>query len=245
MVRHIILRFEAPLMSFGDQRIDHIGPTGRFPSASMLTGLLANALGWSRTDGEKLRDLQSRIRYAARVDVEGRRVDDFQTAQLGADDRGWTTSGTPDKRAGHPATYDAPHIRRRTYLADAVATVALRLEPPPLAPSIDDVAAALLTPARPLFVGRKPCLPTARVYAGHAEGDTALEALLAWPLDPSSGGDVPCMWAADDAPAWAVASDRRTVADERQWAESGLHGGGRTVCEGRVSRERFAAGIPA
>lgn len=245
MVRHIILRFEAPLMSFGDQRIDHIGPTGRFPAASMLTGLLANALGCSRTDGEKLRDLQSRIRYAARVDVEGRRVDDFQTAQLGADDRGWTTSGTPDGRAGGKATYDAPHIRRRTYLADAVATVALRLESPSVAPSMDDVAAALVTPARPLFVGRKPCLPTARVFAGDTEGDTALEALLAWPLDPRGSGDVPCMWAPADTPAWAVTSNTRMVADERQWAESGLHGGGRIVCEGSVSRDRFATGAPA
>ncbi|MXY16012.1 MAG: type I-E CRISPR-associated protein Cas5/CasD, partial [Acidobacteria bacterium] len=200
MVRHIILRFEAPLMSFGDQRIDHIGPSGRFPAASMLTGLLANALGWSRTDGAELRDLQSRIRYAARVDVEGRRVDDFQTAQLGADDRGWTTSGTPDRRTGGKATYDATHIRRRTYLADAVATVALRLESLSAAPSMDDVAAALATPARPQFRVREQCLPPPPVLAGHAEGDTALEALLAWPLDPGSSGDVRCMWPADDAP---------------------------------------------
>jgi len=244
MARHLILRLEAPLMSFGDQRIDHIGPTGRFPAASMLTGLIANALGWSRTDGEMLHDLQSSVRYAARLDAEGRRVTDFQTVQLGANDKAWTTRGAPDGRTGGPATYDAPHIRRRTYLADAVATVALRLDAA-VSPSTDDVAGALETPARPLFVGRKPCLPTAPVFAGHADGDTALEALLAWPLDPGPSADVPCMWAADDAPAWAAPSETRTVADERQWAGSGMHGGGRTVCEGVIPRERFAAGAAA
>ena len=244
MARHLILRFEAPLMSFGGERIDHIGPTGRFPAASMLTGLIANALGWSRTDGEALHALQSRVCYAARLDAEGRRIADFQTVQLGADDKGWTTRGVPDGRTGGPATYNAPHIRRRTYLADAVATVALRLDAT-APPSMDDVAGALEMPARPLFVGRKPCLPTAPVFAGHADGDTALEALLAWPLDPGRSADVPCMWAADDAPAWVAPSETRMVADERQWAGSGMHGGGRAVCEGAIPRERFATGAPA
>ena len=243
MVRHLILRFEAPLMSFGEERIDHIGPTGRFPAASMLTGLIANALGWSRTDGEALHGLQSRLRYAARLDTEGRRVVDYQTAQLGAGDKGWTTRGVPDERGG--GTYDAPHIRRRTYLADAVATVALRLDSSQAAPSPDEVAEALVAPARPLFVGRKPCLPTAPVFAGHADGDTALEALLAWPLAPGRGADVPCMWPVADTPAWAAPSEMQRVADERQWAGSGLHGGGRAVCEGAIPRERFATAVPA
>ncbi len=36
-------------MSFGGEIVDNFGVTRRFPSASMLTGLIANALGWRRT----------------------------------------------------------------------------------------------------------------------------------------------------------------------------------------------------
>jgi CRISPR system Cascade subunit CasD len=39
-------------------------------------------------------------------------------------------------------------------------------------------------PARPLFLGRKPCLPAARLFAGFVEAEGAREALEALPLDP-------------------------------------------------------------
>ena len=49
-MEHLILRLEAPLMAFGGETIDNLGVVRRFPSASMLTGLLANALGWLMRD---------------------------------------------------------------------------------------------------------------------------------------------------------------------------------------------------
>ena len=81
-------------MSFGGETVDNIGVTRWFPSSSMLTGLLANALGWDRTDGPRHQALQDRLVFAARIDREppgGVPLTDFQTAQLGARDRGWTT----------------------------------------------------------------------------------------------------------------------------------------------------------
>ena len=51
-MRHLILRLEAPLMAFGGETIDNYGVIRRFPSASMLTGLLANALGLRRTQAQ-------------------------------------------------------------------------------------------------------------------------------------------------------------------------------------------------
>src|SRR5215813_9680694 len=47
-MRHLILRLEAPLMSFGGDMIDANGPTLDFPLASLVIGLMANALGWTR-----------------------------------------------------------------------------------------------------------------------------------------------------------------------------------------------------
>ena len=51
-MQHLILNLESPLMSFGGETIDNHGVTRRFPAASMLTGLLANALGWQSVERE-------------------------------------------------------------------------------------------------------------------------------------------------------------------------------------------------
>ena len=241
-MRHLVLHLESPLMAFGGEAIDQIGVTRRFPSVSMLTGLLANALGWNRTDGAYHQRLQDRLVFAARIDREpagGAPLSDFQTAQLGAGDRGWTTWGRPESRGGGPATYDSPHLRFRDYLADMIVTVALRLDPPGDHPDLDAVARALEEPARPLFIGRKPCLPSASLFAGFGEADGALAALLAWPLAEAARGEaapvVRAIWPASEAPAGITPAQSYTLTDQRNWASSGLHGGGRLVCEGLIS----------
>ena len=50
-MRHLIMRLESPLMAFGGEAIDNLGVIRSFPAASMLTGMLANALGWRRVEG--------------------------------------------------------------------------------------------------------------------------------------------------------------------------------------------------
>src|SRR5690606_26406243 len=60
----------------------------------------------------------------------------------------------------------SPYIRQRYYRADARVIVALRLEPSEVSPTLDGVASALDHPARPLFIGRKTCLPSAPLLAG-------------------------------------------------------------------------------
>ena len=214
--RWLHLRLTAPLMAFGGVTIDQVGPTRDFPSASALTGLFANALGWRREDGHAHQTLQDRLEFGALIAREGRLLTDTQNAKLEAYDRGWTTWGRPDERAG--ATYGSPHRRRRDYLADHDCRVVLRLLPGD-GPDLDALAAALDCPARPLFIGRKPCLPSAPLFAGWVEGADARAALAAlalpgraiWPMvGDESGHDLP---------------------DLRNWV-SGLHGGSRRVCEG-------------
>src|SRR5262245_17286242 len=95
MVRHLLLRLEAPLMAFGGETIDNLGVIREFPAQSMLTGLFANALGWRREESNKHDRLQARLVFGARLDRAGSRFTDFQTAELSRDDRGWTTSGLP------------------------------------------------------------------------------------------------------------------------------------------------------
>ena len=153
-------------MSFGTTAVDHRRPVQAWPAASMLTGLLANALGWDGADATALDALQARLRWAARIDRPGALLHDFQTAQLSQSDKGWTTRGVVEERGGGPDAYKSPHLRYRDYRADASVLVALRLQPAEPTPTLEDLARALDTPARPLFLGRKGCLPATRINRG-------------------------------------------------------------------------------
>ena len=94
----LLLRFDAPLVSFGAPMVDHNGIVQSFPALSMLAGLLGNALGWDHRDAVKLAVLQERIRYAARIDRRGEPLVDYQTVDLGQQwmlprRAGWTRNG--------------------------------------------------------------------------------------------------------------------------------------------------------
>ena len=254
MPRHLIMNLESPLMAFGGETIDNYGVVRPFPAASMLTGLFANAVGWRRVEREPHQRLQDRLVFAVRIDREpygGMRMTDFQTAKLGANDRGWTTRGMPEGRAGGANTYNAPHLRYRDYHSDMRVTVALRLEPADEEPTLDHLADKLQEPARPLFIGRKPCLPSRRLFGGFSDGHTVMDALLAWPLAEETeraglAARVRMLWPRDeDAEHMEDVSVSRDymITDQRNWV-SGLHGGGRWVREATRERDRFSAPSP-
>ena len=245
-MQHLVLRLEAPLMSFGGETVDNYGVIRSFPAASMLAGLGANALGWRRTETERHQRLQDRLVFAARIDREpagGVRLTDFQTAAINNTEEGWTTRGHPEGRRGGTFTN---HLRYRDYFADMRVTVALRLEPAAETPTLDELAAALQEPARPLFLGRKPCLPAAPLLAGFSDAPTALEALLAFPLAAAANApDIRTLWpdgeGAADTIEGLAPSRSYLLTDQRNW-RSGLHGGGRPVHESRIPALLFAAG---
>ncbi len=228
MARHLLMRLRSPLIAFGGETIDNFGVIRDFPALSMVTGLLANALGWDRGDDDRHNRLQERLVMGARLDDGGKRLVDFQTAQLEKDDKVWTTRGTPESRGG--ASYSGPHLRYRHYHADMNALLALRLQAADEAPTLDDLAAALDKPVRPLFIGRKTCLPTDRLMAGWVEADNILEALQkAWP--PVSG-KARVQWPEGEGQLPGRHHNHSLdVCDERNWT-SGVHGGWRPVFEG-------------
>lgn len=217
-------------MAFGGETIDNYGVIRDFPALSMVTGLLANALGYRREESEQHDRLQTRLVVGARLDRTVQRLTDFQTAQLGKDDKSWTTWGTPEERRGGADSYKAPHLRYRDYHASLSVLVALRLEPAEESPDLDDLAHALDHPTRPLFIGRKSCLPSARIFAGWQTAENILHALqtadrsecatrsrLQWPEGEGT-----------------LDGDRLIdLCDERNWT-SGVHGGWRPVREGSL-----------
>jgi CRISPR system Cascade subunit CasD len=232
MARHLLMRLQGPLMAFGGETIDNLGVIREFPAQSMLTGLIANALGWRREDATAHDRLQARLIFGARLDRRGSRITDFQTAGLGKDDQGWTTSGQPEGRAGGDGTYKGQHLRFRDYHADAAVLIAMRLEPAMEAPTLEHVAQALQHPARPLFLGRKPCLPAAPLFHGWFDAPNVLAVLQEVPSLTSCGDDARAMW--PDGEGELGSARRVDLCDERNWA-SGVHGGWRPVREASLS----------
>ena len=220
----LALRLEAPLMSFGGESIDQLGPTREFPAASMLVGLLTNALGWRWGDRDALQQLQDRLVFAAAILRAGTILTDTQNARLQRADSGWTTHGKPEGRTGGRASYNAPHRRRRDYLEDGVVFVALRLCPAGMQPDLERVEASLHRPARPLFIGRKSCLPAGPVLAGRIRAATAHDAIAR--LAPQCRA----IWPEGNGPAGTGVIE---LTDRRNW-QSGLHGGSRRIIEGRL-----------
>ena len=234
MRRWLVLRLEAPLPAFGGVAVDHIGPVRDFPGASMLTGLIGNALGWSYTDGPLLQSLQQRLVFASRIDREGSRLTDLQSVLLSPADAGWTTRGTPETRAS--SSYAGPHIRRRDYLSDARVSVVLHLSREADPPRLRDIARALDFPERPLFIGRKTCLPSIPLLppgaARRVDAATAHAALRALP----GTGRYRASWPGGEGPeaSGQGACVTSHLPDRRNWI-TGLHGGSRSVVEGRIS----------
>ena len=236
-MRWLHLRLRAPLMSFGGVAIDAYGVIYDFPAQSMLVGLLANALGWTRSMRANHQELQDRLVFGAVHEHVSTRLRDYQTAKLYQDDAAWSTRGAPIGRR-RSSSYNRSDERGqwltaqrwRDYEVDMSVSVVVRLYPVEVEPTLDDMAAALLRPARPLFIGRKNCLPSAPLLVGDVEAPDACAALRA--VAPSAAADLPGVWPAAEGKAGLhPATD---VTDERNWI-SGLHGGARRVRKGRLS----------
>lgn len=228
----LMLRLDGPLMAFGAPMTDALGPTLEWPGLSLLTGLFANALGFDHAEADRTQALQARLKYGARADRRGKRIWDFQTVDLGQPHLmvgTWTTRGIRDIRRG--ASSEGTHIRRREYLADAIYTVAVGLDGDGEI-SLDELADALLEPERPLFFGRKPCLPAAPILVGKVQAPSVRAALS---IVPAAGGDT----TGDRLMAWWPEEEEQpdsrviVVVDERDWANQ-IHVGSRMMRSGWI-----------
>ncbi len=254
----LLMRLRAPMMSFGAPIVDSLGVIQPYPALSMVCGLLGNALGYHHRDADKLTRLQGRLRFAVRQDLAGRRLRDFQTADLGQDfmlsNRAWTTSGVLDERAGGSAK-TGTHIRKRDYWVDAAYTLAVGLEGEG-EPSLEALDGALRYPARPLFIGRKPCVPSERISMGLTQADSLVHALRRAPLAKNAprrvamgswmrarlgSDDQRCaMWWPQGDPNGEDPLDTFPVTDARDWANQ-IHVGQRWLCHGQVPIDTLCA----
>jgi len=250
----LILRFDAPLISFGAPIVDNRGEIQPYPALSMMAGLLGNALGFDHSNFDRLERLQERLQYAVRQDRRGKQIRDFQTVDIaqphmrayGRESRAWTTRGELENRTNQNKKGDrGPLLRYRDYWADSIHTVAVTLSPPDEAPTLDNLEAAVKHPARPLFLGRKPCLPAGSLFVKQTQADrleTVLADLSTAPLaDRADDGPSYTMWwpthpDADEPPSNGPLTEdlRRPVTDRRDWTNQ-IHVGQRWIARGTLS----------
>ena len=241
---YVILHLSAPLISFGTVRVDRFSPTSRTPHISMLTGLFANALGYSLPgDADLLDRLQARISATSIMPAElihAPPLQDLQTVLFPKSAVRWTTGGAETVRTARRGPDQPPYVRTREYLEDHPVVVAVSLEPECESPGPEEIGRALARPARPLYIGRRCCIPQAPLLAGIEQAPGPLAAALKYRR----------LCATDDQPLTAVCAgenlppipgDAMTGSEtsRRSWQRGGLHGG-ETITHTFSVRERSA-----
>lgn len=135
----LLLRLAGPLQAWGYDSKFETRRTGREPTKSGVTGLLAAALGRKRD--EAIDDLLA-LHFGVRVDKEGELLHDYHTVQM---------------KSGK--TY----VTHRYYLSDATFLVGFESEDEKPLKTLEQ---ALYNPAFPLFLGRRSCVPTLPLVIG-------------------------------------------------------------------------------
>jgi CRISPR system Cascade subunit CasD len=237
MNEFIILNLTAPLLSFGGVAVDNINPTMKFPAKSMITGLLSNALGYNH-ESEEIERLQKRIIYGTLNKKPGIEIQDYQTVNLGQDfmvGTGWTTWGNPSGRDGQ--NDKGTHIRKRFYIADSEYLVALTLKDSHLSPTLNRIENALLKPERPLFLGRKCCLPSDRIFQKRLPAQSIEEAFINFLQNNQQEGEdlntEYTIWLPCDQVSLNASERVLSVSDERDWKNQ-IHSGCRLILNKKI-----------
>lgn len=167
----LLLKFDAPMQSWGiDEKLkDH--KTDFIPSKSAVIGMIASAEG--RRRDEDVSDLAA-LRFGVRIDKDGELLSDFQTSLMGGRqgkekdyyNNGHMTSTVNDKYM---------KVGTRYYLCDAIFTCGIEGS----YKELETIRDALLNPANALFLGRRSCPVTAELVQGIVEGslEDALKSL--------------------------------------------------------------------
>jgi CRISPR system Cascade subunit CasD len=158
----LLLRFAAPLQSWGASSRFNIRMTRREPTKSGTIGFIAAALGIRREDSGALAEL-ARLRFGVRADQPGQLLHDFHTA--------------------HTMDGKQSFVSHRHYLADAVFLVGLASEDAALLANIES---AVKNPEFPLYLGRRSCPPSGEVCLGIRAGIDLFDALTAEPWHAST-----------------------------------------------------------
>lgn len=138
-MKTILLKLAGPLQSWGTSSHYEIRHTDPHPSKSAVIGMVAAALGYRRSETDKIAAL-NRLDFAVRIDQPGQITKDYQTAHQ--------YKYNPDRML------KKPYVTNRYYLEDAVFIAAIGSSDDSW---IDMIADALRHPYFQLYMGRRSC----------------------------------------------------------------------------------------
>ena len=154
----LLLRFAAPIQSWGADSKFERRTTRREPTKSGVIGLAAAALGLERT--APLDEL-SALRFGVRIDQPGQILRDYHTTLRPKVGELYATQQDYRKALmenGAPRVYTT----ERYYLCDAIFVVGLE----GTSTLLEKIEQALAAPVFPLYLGRRSCPPVGRISLG-------------------------------------------------------------------------------
>lgn len=141
-MKTILLKFAGPLQSWGTDSHFETRHTDYYPSKSAVVGLLAAAMGLSRSDDENVEKL-NQLGFAVRIDQQGKLLRDFHIAQKYKKD----------------GSFDRNYVTNRYYMEDAVYIVGVTGPDD----QMQTLYACLERPCFQLYMGRR-ALPVPNDY---------------------------------------------------------------------------------
>lgn len=146
-MRYLVLRLQAPLMSFGEGDYWDVRGTGVFPTKSAILGILSCCLGWYKNESDKITNLGESISISAREDIKCSIKRDYHTIMntLKADGK----------------LNDNAVQSYRSYLMDGAFSVLISSKSNSV---LDQLKAALENPVWVPFLGRKACSPNLPLF---------------------------------------------------------------------------------
>jgi CRISPR system Cascade subunit CasD len=227
----LILHLRAPMMSFGSVTVDSFSPTDDFPGLSMITGMFANALGYTHEDRLSTQEMQDNMHLGSSIIQEGRILIDMQNADIYLSDIAWTTKDFGPVKRGNKSSSGGKSTdrRERHYLSDTYAVCAVTFKKGYKGVDINQIKDALNYPKRPVFFGRKNCIPSVQIVDANPF-QLAKNSYDA--LQKRFGVGLRSQWSIDSGPIDGPAVYQITSArDIKNWSED-QHVGMRRVVEG-------------
>ena len=179
---YLALYFDAPLQSWGYASKFDRRTTLAHPTRSGVIGLLCAASGVDRTDTERLQHLEEALEIEVYAFQQGSRLTDYHTVGGGYDpsrDQRDRLKVCRKASGGTGATVQT----YREYLEDTRCGAVVSGE----AGLIRELAGHVENPVWGIWLGRKACVPAARVFEGvHADCASAVAA-----LSQAAGGGSP------------------------------------------------------
>ena len=158
-MKTLLLRFAAPLQSWGDESKYDIRGTRNEPTKSGIIGMIAAAMGLRR-DSDEIVEMSAKLRVGIRVDQPGTVLRDFHTALSPAYGSG---GNLRYEKNGKLIMKEDPFVTKRYYLCDARFLVGIECKEDEY---IQTVAEALSAPVFSLFLGRRSCPPSLPICLG-------------------------------------------------------------------------------